>query len=60
MRYFGDVFEKNIDVNVFDGVLQNAKHWANDVNRPPLGEGGSDIWDKIPKKSRFFLLGPAL
>ena len=31
---------KNIDVDVFDDVLQNAKHWANDasndVNRPPL------------------------
>ena len=43
MRWFGDVFEeKNIDVNVFDDVLQNAKHRANDasndVNRPPLLE----------------------
>ena len=40
MRCFGDVFEKNIDVDVFDDVLQNAKHRANDasndVNRPPL------------------------
>ena len=40
MRCFGDVFEKNIDVDVFDNVLQNAKHRANDafndVNRPPL------------------------
>ena len=40
MQCFGDVFEKNIDVDVFDDVLQNAKHWANDasndVNRPPL------------------------
>ena len=40
MRSFGDVFEKNIDVNVFDHVPQNAKHRANDasndVNRPPL------------------------
>ena len=39
MRCFGDVFEKNIDVDVFDDVLQNAKHRANDasndVNRPP-------------------------
>ena len=40
MRCFSDVFEKNIDVDVFDDVLQNAKHRANDasndVNRPPL------------------------
>ena len=36
MRCFGDVFEKNIDVDVFDDVLQDAKHRANDVNRPPL------------------------
>ena len=41
MRCFGDFFEeKNINVDVFDDVLQNAKHWANDasndVNRPPL------------------------
>ena len=32
--------KKNIDVDVFDDVLQNAKHRANhasnDVNRPPL------------------------
>ena len=41
MQSFGDVFEKNIDVNVFDDVLRNTKHRANDasndVNRPPLG-----------------------
>ena len=47
MRCFGDVFEeKNIDVNVFDDVLQNAKHRANDasndVNRPPL-DGGQPL-----------------
>ena len=40
MQCFGDVFEKNIDVDVFDDVLQNAKRRAydasNDVNRPPL------------------------
>ena len=36
MRCFGNVFEKNIDVDVFDDVLQDAKHRANDVNRPPL------------------------
>ena len=40
MRCFGDVFEKNIDVDVFGDVLKNAKHRANDayndVNRPPL------------------------
>ena len=35
------IFErKNIDIDVFDDVLQNTKHRANDasndVNRPPL------------------------
>ena len=34
------MFLKNINVDVFDDVLQNAKHRANDassdVNRPPL------------------------
>ena len=39
MRCFGVVFERNIDVDVFDDVLQNTKHRANDasndVNRPP-------------------------
>ena len=34
--------KKNIDVDVFDDDLQNAKHRANDasndVNRPPLGK----------------------
>ena len=34
--------KKNIDVDVFDDVLQNTKHRANDafndVNRPPLYE----------------------
>ena len=39
MRCFGDVFEK-LDVDVFDDVLQNAKHRAydasNDVNCQPL------------------------
>ena len=34
------MFLNNIDVDVFDDVLQNAKHRAydasNDVNRPPL------------------------
>ena len=33
-------FRKNIDVDVFDDVLQNAKHYtndaSNDVNCPPL------------------------
>ena len=37
---FWRCFWKNIDVNVFDDVLQNTKHRANDasndVNRPPL------------------------
>ena len=33
-----DVFDGKS--NVFDNVLQNAKHRANDVNRPPpLGQG---------------------
>ena len=44
MQCFGDVFLKTIDVDVFDDVLQNAKHWAydasNDVNRPPLWQAG--------------------
>ena len=48
MRCFGDVFEKNIDVDVFDDVLQNAKHRANDasndVNRPPLLLPGERPW----------------
>ena len=30
------MFLKNINIDVFDDVLQNAKHRANDVNRPPL------------------------
>ena len=37
---FWRCFWKNIDVDVFDDVLQNAKHRAydasNDVNHPPL------------------------
>ena len=41
---FWRCFWKNIDVDVFDDVLQNAKHRANDayndVNRPPLGGRG--------------------
>ena len=32
---FWRFFWKNIDVDVFDNVLQNAKHQADDVNRPP-------------------------
>ena len=36
MQCFGDVFEKNIDIDVFDDVLKNTKHRGNDVNRPPL------------------------
>ena len=47
MRCFGDFFEeKNIDVDVFDDVLKNAKKRANDasndVNRPPLSPPGQD------------------
>ena len=43
---FWRCFWKNINVDVFDDVLQNSKHRANDasndVNRPPLGgRGGS-------------------
>ena len=38
------MFLKNIDVNVFDDVLKNAKHRANDAsndaNRPPLPPAG--------------------
>ena len=41
---FWRCFWKSIDVDVFDDVLQNAKHRAydasNDVNRPPLMRGG--------------------
>ena len=33
MRCF---WKENIDANVFDNVLQKAKHLANDVYRPPL------------------------
>ena len=40
---FQRCFKKNIDVDVSDDVLQNAKHRAydasNNVNRPPLPEG---------------------
>ena len=38
MQCFGDVFEeeKNIVGDIFDDVLQNARHRANDVNHPPL------------------------
>jgi len=32
MQFFGDVFEKNIDLDVFDDVLQNAKHRENDAS----------------------------
>ena len=46
--------DKNIDVNVFDDVLQNAKLCANDasndVNCPPLAEGG------LPLSSRWKLV----
>ena len=44
---FWRCFWKNIDVDVFEDVLQNAKHRAydasNDVNRPPLSKRG--LWD---------------
>ena len=44
------MFLKNIDVGVFDDVLQNAKHLANnasnDVNRPPLQPGRFQSKDK--------------
>ena len=39
------MFWKNINVDVFDDVLKNAKHRgydaSNDVNRPPLQQGGT-------------------
>ena len=45
---FWRCFWKNINVDVFDDVLKNAKHRANnasnDVNRPPLARGD------VPKK----------
>ena len=45
MRCLDDFFGKNIDANVFDDVLQNAKHRTKndasiDVNRPPLRVAG--------------------
>ena len=44
---FWRFFWKNIDVDVFDDVLQNAKHRANDasndVNRPPLPPAGNQL-----------------
>ena len=46
---FWRFFFKNIDVDVFDDVLQNAKHRANDasndVNRPPLNGGDLALAD---------------
>ena len=48
---FWRCFWKNIDVDVFDDVLQNSKHRANDasndVNRPPLLKGPLDFWLSI-------------
>ena len=46
MRCLGDFsLKKNIGVDVFDDVLKNTKHRANDasndVNRPPLDGTGS-------------------
>ena len=45
-------FWKNIDVDVFDDVLQNAKHRvydaSKDVNRPPLLARGSKFL-QVPK-----------
>ena len=67
MRCFDDVFEKNIDVDVFDDVLQNAKHRANDasndVNRPPLLERDMELATTMrksskPPHSRLLLLLP--
>ena len=52
-RFFDD------DVDVFDDVLQNAKHRAhdasNDVNRPPLVTG--QILYEI-RAAPFTLIGP--
>ena len=49
-------FWKNIDVDVFDDVLQNAKHRANDasndVNRPPLPADGLVSVQSQPMRSR--------
>ena len=45
---FWRCFWKNINVDVFDDVLQNAKHRANDVNRPPLDH--IEIWATMWKK----------
>ena len=69
MRCFGDVFEKTIDVDVFDDVLWKTKHRANDasndVNCPPLHglsakctkeevKSGSEVW-QIDKKDNSML-----
>ena len=59
MQRFGDVFEKNIDVDVFDDVLQNAKHHANDasndVDRPPLPSSeqkGADMFQRARRTKK--------
>ena len=53
------MFLKNIDVNVFDDVLKNTKHRANDasndINRPPLlwieaGAASSQFKTALPLK----------
>ena len=46
---FRRCFWKNIDVNVFDDILQNTKHRANNVNRGnSLVYGiGEKVWWKI-------------
>ena len=62
--------KKNIDVDVFDDVLQNSKHRAydasNDVNHQPLPGGGGQLtgvkcfqavrvkWVKTPQRKRFY------
>ena len=63
-------WKKNIDVDVFDDVLQNSKHRAydasNDVNHQPLPGGGGQLtgvkcfqavrvkWVKTPQRKRFY------
>jgi len=67
---FWRCFWKNIDVDVFDDVLQNAKHRANDasndVNRPPL-PWSPQKWRHLCKmklhfkiQSRFATFGPGV
>ena len=64
---FWRCFWKTIDFDVFDDVLQNAKHRANDasndVNRPPLAVSKQASWQlfrySLPRWDNFQLLSPS-